>query len=1049
MRGMGKVADSRAHNTITTDSKGVIVVVLRGKQTGESIRALWTEAQKHAQALRTQGKKVLILADVRSLRLSDSSSSARLESRKVLSLNTDASAVIGNSSVIGLTMYLVRIVKSGQNIRFFTSERKARRWLEDIRHPLEKHTVISLVTGVFVGLVGLLALIGWQINNQYLISGLPFLQPMNPVAAIGLIAVGVGFICYWLDRLKPFRIAGVLSIILGMVAALPPGIGEVIFGHALVTGPYAQLSVSAGVCFVAVGIFPFAVDNKKFAVKLLQYILGILIIGFSLFNIFGQLYVHDFIYSIASSFVMAFNLAIAFLAMGTALLLLVLYRQTGKSLGNIARIGWLVAAALIFIQVATYSAWSQAMVRNEADSSTAFLRQGENLKSALDQRVQAYINALHGFKGLFISSDYVDEGEFQSYNDSLNLGTTYPGLGAIGFITKVQEKDIPAFVAKHRSDTSLHPAGNPSFTITDKSDFGTHYISTYSSAASSVVGVDLGSDPSRLAAFQKADSSGRPVASSTVQSVTSDGVPAQTGFFITIPVFSKINANVPIGFVSAIFNYQDFFAHVFPPAELPNGLTLSISDIANSTVPLYTLPKEGLPGDVPFSRDIRVFVADRVWNMRLSAPAAFGLNTGEDTLPRNYLIGGQLFTFLLVIIFIIQARARKQGFELADSITEDLEQERNLAIANAQKNHAILSSIGDAVFAVDAKLRITLFNPSAQKISGYSEAEALGKPYDEVLKFELEDGRVNDHFIHRALAGHLSSMANHTTLIQKDGKHVSVADSAAPIYNSKHEIEGAIVVFRDVSSDYELDRAKNEFVSLASHQLRTPLSAINWYGEMLLNDDVGKLTEDQREYVQEISDGNHRMVELVDALLAVSRLEVGKLPNQPEPVDIIELIESLEKELTVDIVTKKMIIIKNIHKIPPVIADPKQLRMVLQNLLSNALKYTPEKGSVTITLRKATVDDMNDAKLKSTAPHWLFSVQDTGYGIPEEARPKIFSKLYRADNVRRLDVEGTGLGLYIVQQIVAGLKGKVWFSSMESIGTTFYIVLPFKDNRGK
>jgi PAS domain S-box-containing protein len=1044
---MGEKTGGRVGNEVTTNSRGIITSVLRGKQTGATIRALADEIQKQTDIQRAQHKKVLTLSDIRELKSSDGDSEARLESKKLLSLPGDASAILGNPGVLGMTMYLVRIVKSKSKIRFFTSERKARAWLEDVNHPQQRRSAsVSLVAGVFIGLIGLLALVGWQIDNSYLMRWSSSFQPMNPLAAIGLVVIGYGFICYWRNKLKQLKIAGVFGVILGVAVLLPWNIDSILFGQKVIAaGIHAQLADAAAICFIAVGVSPFTVGTKRSIVRLFQYGLAIAIIGLSLFNIFGQLYAPDTVYGISGSFIMSLNLAIAFLAVGITLILLVLYRQIGDVLSGVTRVGWLVAFALIFSQMATYNSWSQVVAQNKANSSEAFLSIGDDLDASLDQRVQAYTSTLYGFDGLFAASDYVDQGEFESYYNSLQLSTTYPGLRTLSFISKIQEKDIPAFIAKHRADDSLHPGGNPTFVVTGKSDATTHYVVTYLANSNAAPGADLGSDSSRLKAFQKADTLDSPISSGTVQLAGMNGAPAQKGFFITLPVASKASGTVPIGFVNAVFNYEGFFAHAFTSTALANGLKISITDTMDGTEVYRSKNSDGASNNVAFSRVVSLPVADRVWNMNLSAQEDFGISSQSATLPQAIFIGGQAFSVLLIVILILQARARRQGFELADSITEDLEHERNRAVAKDQKSGAILSSIGDAVFAVDKNQRITLFNPSAERISGFSEAEVIGKRYDEMLRFEFEKtGHVNNRFVHEALEGKLTSMANHTVLIRKDGKRVPVADSAAPISDSTRKNQGAIIVFRDVTKDYELDRAKSEFVSLASHQLRTPLSAINWYGEMLLNGDAGLLSKDQHEYIQEIFEGNQRMIELVNSLLDVSRLEVGKLANQPALTSIAELIDSLEKELTPGIKSKQLQFNKTIGDMSSVMADPKQLRMIVQNLLSNAVKYTPAKGSVTVTLRKATAADMKSANLTSHTPHWYFSVQDTGYGIPEDGRDKIFSKLYRADNVRKLDVEGTGLGLYIVKEVVKKLGGRVWFTSMESIGTTFYVVLPLK-----
>lgn len=247
---------------------------------------------------------------------------------------------------------------------------------------------------------------------------------------------------------------------------------------------------------------------------------------------------------------------------------------------------------------------------------------------------------------------------------------------------------------------------------------------------------------------------------------------------------------------------------------------------------------------------------------------------------------------------------------------------------------------------------------------------------------------------------------------------------------------GAIKVFRDITSEREVDKAKTEFVSLASHQLRTPLSTVNWYAEMLLAGDVGEMNEQQNKYLNEVYRSNQRMVELVNALLDVASLELGTFVIEPESTDICKLTENIIHEQKTQIAAKKIRLSffceKNISRMQ---TDPKHLRMVIQNILSNAVKYTPDGGRIKFSI---SAEDKKNVLLK---------VSDTGYGIPKNQQDKIFTKLFRADNVRDKDTDGTGLGLYIVKSIVDNSGGKVWFTSPsknEKKGTTFYVVLPLK-----
>ena len=227
----------------------------------------------------------------------------------------------------------------------------------------------------------------------------------------------------------------------------------------------------------------------------------------------------------------------------------------------------------------------------------------------------------------------------------------------------------------------------------------------------------------------------------------------------------------------------------------------------------------------------------------------------------------------------------------------------------------------------------------------------------------------------------------------------------------------------------EADRAKNEFVSLASHQLRTPLSTVNWYAEILLGEDAGKINEDQRGYLEEIYNGNQRMIELVNALLYV---DLGSFAVNAKLTNIKEVADGVLSEFSRHVKRKNTEIEKNYEEGSLMAhTDPSLIWIALQNLISNAIKYTPEGGKVTVGVKR---EEKNI----------IVSVSDNGYGIPKSAQKKIFTRLFRADNVVQVS-EGTGLGLYLVKAVADQTKGKAWFKSEENKGSTFYLSIPIND----
>jgi PAS domain S-box-containing protein len=367
------------------------------------------------------------------------------------------------------------------------------------------------------------------------------------------------------------------------------------------------------------------------------------------------------------------------------------------------------------------------------------------------------------------------------------------------------------------------------------------------------------------------------------------------------------------------------------------------------------------------------------------------------------------------------------------------------------KEEAILASIDDGVVACDKDGRVLLFNRAAEILTGLSASEAIGQHYSRSLKFIREsDEKASDDLIGSAMAqGRATAMASHTLLIKKNGSKISVSDSIAPVRDSHKVLIGCVIVFRDTTQERKVDQAKTEFVSLASHQLRTPLTTVNWYSEMLLTGDVGPLNEKQREYLNEIYKGSKRMGGLVNALLDVSRMEMGTFIVEPEPTDIPLLARSVVSELQPQLDQKSLqFIAKYADNLPIMNADPKLLRMVLQNLLANAVKYTPPKGQIKLELNLATARGQI-IPTQGPGSNILIKVSDTGYGIPRANQDKIFTKLFRADNVRAKDTEGTGLGLYIVKGIVDQAGGQIWFESEENQGATFYVTLPLAGMKKK
>jgi signal transduction histidine kinase len=276
-----------------------------------------------------------------------------------------------------------------------------------------------------------------------------------------------------------------------------------------------------------------------------------------------------------------------------------------------------------------------------------------------------------------------------------------------------------------------------------------------------------------------------------------------------------------------------------------------------------------------------------------------------------------------------------------------------------------------------------------------------------------------------------ATLADKMKYRRKDSSEFYVAITVSPIVVD-NKVDGVIQVVRDITQEVAIDQAKNEFISLASHQLRTPLTATKWYSELLLDDEAGHLTPRQRKYAQETLNGTNRTIKLVNVLLDVSHVESGILGVYAEPTNIAQLLTKLMKGFTEETEAHQLLVSEDYEaNLPKLQVDPNLLQIILTNLLTNAIKYTPEKGVITLTLR----NDRGGI---------VIAISDTGYGIPSAQQDKIFTKMFRADNARLRVADGTGLGLYLAKSIADYTGCDMWFESTENKGSIFYLRIPKK-----
>jgi len=346
---------------------------------------------------------------------------------------------------------------------------------------------------------------------------------------------------------------------------------------------------------------------------------------------------------------------------------------------------------------------------------------------------------------------------------------------------------------------------------------------------------------------------------------------------------------------------------------------------------------------------------------------------------------------------------------------------------------ALFASIGEGVIATDESGTITRINKTALELLGIREADALHKHFLNVVIAVHDNGKPVDAFERPIVKAFQTGrpISARTLYMRRDETILPVYLTVSPIIFRGHPI-GAIEVFRDLTDEIESDKLKSDFISIASHQLRTPLSAINMYSMMLRDGLAGDLTDEQLSYIGTILTSVERMNVLIDTLLNITRVEAGSIQLKLQPVRLDNLAREMFAEFIPAAQAKQLSLTSEVPvDMEPICTDNLLVKEVCANLLSNAVKYTPEGGSVHLTLSE-TANEI----------HW--TVADTGYGIPTGEQKNIFLKFFRAENIVGKDVSGTGLGLYLIKNIAEALGGDLWFDSKENVGSTFHFSLPRK-----
>src|SRR3989339_1067672 len=394
-----------------------------------------------------------------------------------------------------------------------------------------------------------------------------------------------------------------------------------------------------------------------------------------------------------------------------------------------------------------------------------------------------------------------------------------------------------------------------------------------------------------------------------------------------------------------------------------------------------------------------------------------------------------VISVMAAIIWILKLRRQlsentRNAAQLAPTLRQ-LETERDIAIAAGDKTNEILASVIDGIVALDFNKNVILLNKAAQELTGYSETEIQGRPIDRMIRLFSEQEEILPKTYCQG------SFNKPVKVVGKEGKQTKVNLMTTQAEGSVQTNLGCILILHDLSKEEELEQMKLDFVSMASHELKTPLTSIIGYLSVFLDEAGNKLPKENLDLLDKAFLSAKQLQTLIQNLLNVNKIERDQLSVSPEPVEYFPILSKATEDLRAQANQKNIILtlIPQNQPLPKVLANQIRLGEVVGNLIANAINYTNPGGKVEISTQ------VSPTEITTT-------VSDTGIGIPQEAIPHLFNKFFRVSNTGQKANKGTGLGLYITKSIIEKLHGKIWVESEAGKGSKFSFTLPIATQKG-
>lgn len=685
-------------------------------------------------------------------------------------------------------------------------------------------------------------------------------------------------------------------------------------------------------------------------------------------------------------------------------------------------VGVLLFLSTVTLLVGSVFMWSYVSRSVDNQRKDEFLGVVEMTEERVRDTLNMLIERLYDLRG-FVSTGELNNEKWTNYLMAIEVENRYPGQYTFAYAPAVERSKLESFLSDVKSEErGVDYQQYSVFPETENAEIvPIRYLYTKDPDIGTLLGYDITTSENQLAALKKAVVDDVAVITNLLHLGLVLSGNTKTGYVIMLPVYSKIDIlNYPKGERRQFFKGlvgtwvfpQGLLSHVdIEKALKAKGVSLTVFDGEENTINFGDNE-----GDLRVVREMNLL--DKTFKFEFVGKRQKILDQFTESLPWLTLWGLIIINLMWMVTMSSILLSRREAEKLALEATKDL-----------RKFKQAVEGVSDMVTITDENGVITYVNKMAEKITGYKREMLLGKTPS------LWGKQMSEEFykkLWKTIREDKKPFWGEVTNKKRTGELYEAEINVSPILDDSGKLLFYVSIEKDLTKIKAIERVKTEFLSLASHQLRTPLSAVKWFGKMLVSEDAGHLNPMQKEYAEKIYESNEREIKLVNSLLNVSRIESGKILVEPRLTDLTKLVSSVmtDFKLEVEKLGKKLTAVVD-NKIPNIYIDEDEIRNVYANLIANAVRYTKKGGKIFV-------------KVYPFKKFVKTEVKDNGIGIPKGEQGRVFEKFFRASNALKMETDGTGLGLFLSKTIVESSGGKIGFRSKQGKGSTFWFTLPIK-----